>query len=56
MDNQGIQRVNESDEEGENVDKRLGEMSYEDGVLRALEGRSETIKIDVSYYVGSCKP
>ena len=31
-------------------------MSYEDTVLRALEGRSEAIKIDVSDYVGSLKP
>ena len=56
LDNQEIQRGNESDEEGENVDGRLGEMSYEDRVLRALERRSEEIKIDISDYVGSLKP
>lgn len=55
LDNQEIQRGNEFDEEGEYEDKRLGEMSYEDRVLRALEGRSEAIKIDVSNYVGSLK-
>ena len=31
-------------------------MSYEDRVFRALEGRSEVIKIDVSNYAGSLKP
>lgn len=56
MDNQGIQRGNESDEEGENVDERLGEMTYEDKVLNTLEGRSDAIKIDVSDYAGSLKP
>ena len=56
LDNQELQRGNETDEEGENEDERLGEMSYEDRVLRALEGRTETIKIDVSDYVGSLKP
>ena len=55
LDNQGIQRGNESDEEGENEDERVGEMSYADRVLRALEGRSEAIKIDVLDYVGSLK-
>ena len=31
-------------------------MSYEDRILRALEGRSESIKIDVSNYASSLKP
>lgn len=56
LDNQKIQRGNESDEEGENEDERLGEMSYEDRVLKALKGRSEAIKIDVSDYDGNLKP
>ena len=65
MDNQGIQGGNESDEEGnqrgadqneETIEERLEEMSYEDRVLRALERRSEAIKIDVSDYAGSLKP
>ena len=30
-------------------------MSYEDRVLKALEGRSEAIKIDVLDYAGSLK-
>ena len=30
-------------------------MTYEDRVLRDLEGRSEAIEIDVSDYVGSLK-
>ena len=56
MDNQGLQRGNEFDEEGnqgganqneENIGEGLEEMSYEDRVLRALKGRSEEIKIDV---------
>ena len=38
LDNQELQRGNETDEEGEDEDERLGEMSYEDRVLRALEG------------------
>lgn len=65
LDNQGIQGGDESDEEGnrrdadqneENTEERLEEMSYEDRVLRALEGRSEGIKIDVLDYAGSLKP
>ena len=44
LDNQEVQRGNEIDEDGENEDERLGEMSYEDRVLRGLEGRIEAIK------------
>ena len=55
LDNQEIQRGNNTDEEEEDEGERLGEMSYEDRVLRALEGRSEAIKIDVLDYVGSLK-
>ena len=65
MDNQGLERGNEFDEEGnqgdanqneENIGEELEELSYEDRVLRALEGRSEAIKIEVSDYAGSLKP
>jgi hypothetical protein len=56
LDNQEIQRGNNTDEEEEDEGERLGEMSYEDRVLRALERRSEAIKIDVSDYAGSLKP
>ena len=55
LDNQELQRGNESNEEGENEDKRLGEMSYEDRVLRDSERRSEAIKIDFVDYAGSIK-
>ena len=64
MDNQGLQRGNEFDEEGnqgganqdeENIREELEEMSYEDRLLRALEGRSEAIKIDVLEYASSLK-
>ena len=56
LDNQELRRGNETDEEEENEDERLGEMSYEDRVLRALEGSTEAIKIDVLDYAGSLKP
>ena len=56
LDNQELQRGNESEEERENEDERLEEMTYEDRVIMALEGRSEAVKIDVSDYVGSLKP
>ena len=65
MDNQGLQRGNESDEEGnqgganqneENIGEGLEEISYEDRVLKALEGIRKALKIDVSDYVGSLKP
>ncbi len=60
-----MQRGNESDEEGnqgganqneENLGEELEEMSYEDKIIRALEGRSEAIKIDVLDYASSLKP
>ena len=56
LDNQEMQRGNESKEERENEDERLEEMNYEDRVIRALEGRSEAVKIDVSDYASSLKP
>ena len=49
--NQGGANQNE-----ENIVEELEEMSYEHKILRALEGRSEAIKIDVSDYAGSLKP
>ena len=55
LDNQELQRGNESNKEGENDDEILGEMSYKDKVLSTLEGRNEAIKIDVLDYVGSLK-
>ena len=55
LDNQEVQRGNESEEERENEDERLEEMMYEDRVIRALEGRSEVVKIDVSDYAGTLK-
>ena len=56
LDNQELQRGNESEEERENEDERPEEMTYEDRVIRALERRSEAIKFDVSDYAGSLKP
>ena len=55
LDNQEVPRGNESEEERENEDERPEEMTYEDRVIRALEGRSEAVKIDVFNYVGSLK-
>ena len=45
-----IQKRNE-----ENIEE-LEELSYKDRVLRALEGRSEEIKIEVLDYASSLKP
>lgn len=56
LDNQEIQRGSDTDEDEENEDERLGEMTYEDRVLSDIEGRSEAIKIDVSDYASSLKP
>ena len=39
----------------ENKVEELAHMSYEDRVLRALEGKSDGIKIQVSDYAGSLK-
>ena len=67
MDNQGIlvvQGENELDEEGnqrganqnEENEEHLEELSYEDRVLRSLEGKNEGIKIKVYDYASSLKP
>ena len=64
MDNQGLQRGNESDEEGnqggankneENIREGLEEMSYEDKVLRHLEGNNDGIKIELLDYTSRLK-
>ena len=66
--NQGIlvaQGEDESDEEGnwrgvnqneENEEEPLEDLSYADRVLQDLEGKNEGIKIKVSDYAGSLKP
>lgn len=68
MDNQGIpiaQGEDELDEEGnqrganqneENEEENLEEMSYEDIVLQALEGKNEGIKIKFLDYGSNLKP